>query len=405
MPETVVICDDETTNVDQWVAGLQTLLKADGRFRVEGHTVFLEDVRELEARRAAARKGEAYHRKPTLFDSAAIVVVDYDLLLLGETSYVTGETVAYLARCYSECGVIVVLNQYGSARYDLTLRGHPESFADLNIGSKHLHNPMLWGLTTAGFAPWAWPVIPDMLDRHRKRVEDLLERGLDRTVANVLGLSDEAISGLSRSAREFIEIDQHQLAQITCRQVAAKDGPMLERKDDLADDRARASVASARISRWCEDWLLPEQDLLVDGPHLVLRYPSLLTGDFEAVTSWDAVAERRSDKTWKPMQSHMAPYAFSAQDWLSRPAWWGKRLGENAKLREVADPWNAVPVPFGFCEDVSRFAPPEATRGFVADLESPYVRRSIADHDHPFFAAIKAELEEVDYQPLVRLSR
>ncbi len=55
-----------------------------------------------------------------------------------------GHRLAYLARCYSDAKYIVVLNQFGENRFDLTLRGHPEAHADLHIGLRQATNAGLW---------------------------------------------------------------------------------------------------------------------------------------------------------------------------------------------------------------------------------------------------------------------
>ena len=58
-----------------------------------------------------------------LFDGANVLILDYDLYHVDEenTRY-TGEGVAHLARVHSECGLIVVLNQFMEAQFDLSLR-------------------------------------------------------------------------------------------------------------------------------------------------------------------------------------------------------------------------------------------------------------------------------------------
>ena len=64
------------------------------------------------------------------FDTASILVIDYELIKMSAS--ITGERIAYLARCYSKCGLIIALNQYppyGDEYFDLTLHGHPESFS------------------------------------------------------------------------------------------------------------------------------------------------------------------------------------------------------------------------------------------------------------------------------------
>src|SRR5688500_17614162 len=66
-----------------------------------------------------------------LFNDADLVIVDYDLLELEDTSALTGEDIAYLLRCFSTCGYIILLNppDLGTHFFDLRLRRPFESWA------------------------------------------------------------------------------------------------------------------------------------------------------------------------------------------------------------------------------------------------------------------------------------
>jgi hypothetical protein len=97
--------------------------------------------RRIEEVRKSSKKLET----KTVLDTADIFIVDYDLIKAEGEDYLTGETVAYLARCYSTCGIIVALNQfYRSPTFDLTFRPQLDSFADLNISADDLKSDGLW---------------------------------------------------------------------------------------------------------------------------------------------------------------------------------------------------------------------------------------------------------------------
>src|SRR5439155_26063326 len=147
MTDMILIYDDEQSRVDEWRERLQAIPEVKQAFEVRGidDNEFIGGFEELKARSKRARNGQRKDVKGEVaFDVASILVVDYDLLRLERATYLTGELVAYFARCYSRCGIIVGLNQFGDKTFDLTLRGHPESYADLNIGGKQLHNRGLW---------------------------------------------------------------------------------------------------------------------------------------------------------------------------------------------------------------------------------------------------------------------
>ncbi len=164
---------------------------------------FLEWMRVLEDRRRAFRESGTWGGESILLDEASIFVVDYDLF--DTISFLTAEDVAYLARCFSKCGLIVGVNQYGHNPFDLTLKGHPGSYADLNVGQEQLGNPNLWGEDTEGFHPWSWPVLPDYLDAFERKVKDVEESLRDDVpICEVIGFPTHVFDLLPRSLGQFI---------------------------------------------------------------------------------------------------------------------------------------------------------------------------------------------------------
>src|SRR5437016_4477505 len=114
--QTILVLDDENTLGRHHIRQLNKL--PGFRKKLAAHPVTPQDFKAildaLENRRTQARKAD-----PTAFndicllDDAAILIVDYDLLSLKSTGVMTGENVAYLARCFSRCGFILGLNQFG----------------------------------------------------------------------------------------------------------------------------------------------------------------------------------------------------------------------------------------------------------------------------------------------------
>ena len=138
-------------------------------------------------------------------DDASIFVVDYDLLEASGSW--NGDLVAYLARCFSNCGLIVGY-KYGDNAFDLTLRGEPGSFTDLYVGGEQLGNPGLWRVTEAAeadFRPWYWPILPNYLANFEKKVEDVEESLAENLpIWKVLGFSSELFARLPRSIAQFL---------------------------------------------------------------------------------------------------------------------------------------------------------------------------------------------------------
>ena len=100
---------------------------------------------------------------------------------------------------------------------------------------------------------------------------------------------------LPREIVEFIEKPaQKRTFSNHVREFVTESGNGLRLKDKISlnddtNDHILARVGAARISKWLERLVLPEQDILVDAPHLVLRYPNLITSD----------KKRKKIETWK----------------------------------------------------------------------------------------------------------
>src|ERR1041384_2828618 len=96
----IVICEDDSNARSRWKKALEGLKYVKADFEVE--TLVSEDLNrtlsELENRRRRARnknvKAPAWG--DNLFDSADILLVDYDLLDLNKDDYLTGEGVAFI---------------------------------------------------------------------------------------------------------------------------------------------------------------------------------------------------------------------------------------------------------------------------------------------------------------------
>jgi hypothetical protein len=346
-----------------------------------------------------------------------VLVVDYDLIGLDKHSYITGESIAYLARCYSSCGYIVTLNEFGGSNsFDLSLRDHPESFADLNLGSDQLANPGLWTEEFLGFRPWSWPHIPTAVSAHRQRLE-VLSRNVDRPVLEVLEIPTRIRNLIPRTASERLAAPDKRLDKVTFADVARSSQLGMRERDGLWMDDSLIRVAGCRVAKWLEYVVLPGQDLLVDAPHLVSRYSSLLVSDPSERASWNNTVRLAADQTQLGLKhSVVERYRFVPSTWLSRVTWFWPLLGDDRSIEEVSDPWKTRPIAFAFAEDMSSFVPSDSVREFVADLESPFSRRFAVNPKSPeareWTTANKSsrrtrdprDISKVQYRPALRWS-
>jgi len=351
----------------------------------------------LEDRRREFRGTGTWDGERVDLDDVSVFVVDFDLF--EAIPFLKGETVAYLARCFSSCGLIVGY-RYGDNTFDLTLRGvlreELGSFTDLYVGGTQLGNPGLWSVTEAaesGFRPWHWPVLSDYLRDFEKKVEDVKESlAGDVPICQVVGLASEMFDMLPRSIGQFLGAKP---SETTFRQFVTESGNGLERRDvpnavEMSED-VLARVGVVRISKWLERLVLPEQDILVDAPHLVSRYPSLMTGDAMDIETWNRTARLVSHKDLGLRTNLIEPFRLKKDHWLSRAVWFWDELRECEDILEVREPWKMKRPDWVFCEDASRFYE-EGYREFIAHVESPFARRFVK-----FFG-------DVDYRPKVRFS-
>ena len=412
----ILIYDDENRRTEDFQRKLDEGLKKAGQsqnFDIVPlkNNAFQESISVLEQRRIAFRDKKNICREESTkngaeeIDNASIFIIDYDLLgsQVGESPLgsLTGEIVAYLVRCFSKCKLIVGLNQYGSNPFDLTLRGDLDSFADLNLGEDQLDNPYLWKGDWGGdrrkFRPWHWPNLSDALRNFNKRVEEV-EKNMDTLICEFLGFDRELFRLLPREIVQFIEKqEQKEHFQTTFREFVTDSGNGLRFKDSKAlekgiNDHVLARVGAARISKWLERLVLPEQDILVDAPHLISRYPSLITGNDQKIHTWNKIAQLVSADELALNTDLIKDYQFPKKHWVSRPVWFWDKVRECERVREVIEPWLTVKPDWVFCEDTSYFYHRENCREFLADTASPFTRRFVKYFD------------AVDYRPRVRFS-
>lgn len=377
----ILVIDDEKGQNEEWKKWLETAM---GSWNDE-YEVILEQLdsvvtalNDLHQRRDSARKSQLLGGDKNLFDNIAILFVDYDLFDLDNKQDMTGELVAYLARCYSSCGLIVAVNQFekGSKIFDLSLSGHPDAFADFHLSPEDLKNSGLWTEPWEGFRPWYWPHIPTAHKNFEARAQ-LDTEELDTCILEYFGFEEGF--ALSTSSLEFLT-KKGKPEDVTFRSFVESSGFGLRNKDKTMDDKATARIAVSRLGKWLETLVLPGQNILVDAPHLAYRFPSLMGGNLE-LSQWNKVAHLAEPDGLALNQDVIAKFSFKKNQWLSRPAWFWQKISNLESLPEVADPWSTNRPDFVFCEDVSFFVSEDEAIEFAADLDSPFALRHIRKID------------------------
>lgn len=400
MKKKILIYDDRDDLRGKVRAMLESVPTVSDAFTIM--TPVQEEMRQsmntLAERRDEFRETGTWEVEEADLDTASIFVVDFELF--EAVPFLDGETVAYLARCFSSCGLIVGY-RYADNSFDLTLRGalqgELQSFTDVYVGGEQLSNASLWTLVEdekTGFRPWHWPVLPSYLRDLEKKVHDVKESLPDSApICQVLGLAPDLFKMLPRTTSQFLGRNP---SETSFREFATESGSGLELGDaEAVGDNSHdllARVGATRISKWLERLVLPGQDTLVDAPHLVSRYPSLLLGDAEDIRVWNRTGRLTDHEDLGLSSKLIEPFRFKQSHWLSRPAWLWDALRESESIDEVKQPWQFKKPDWVFCEDTSRFHEEDKCHQFVADLSSPFSRR---------FAKV---VEGVDYRPRVRFS-
>ena len=402
MKKKILIYDDEKKQTERFENALKQTLKKVGQdqdfvIQTLSDEALQCSIKTLQKKQVAFRSKENFSDETTEFDDTSIFIVDYDLLKSKAGELLTGEIIAYIVRCFSECKLIVGLNQYGNNSFDLTLRGHPESYADLNLGENQLSNSDLWrgnwGDFRRGFRPWYWPNLFDSLHNFDRKVAEVREN-LDSPICKVLGFKPKLFRLLPRGIVQFIgKSEEKELAETTFREFVTHSGNGLRPKDaTISDKNVLARVGAARISKWLERLVLPEQDFLVDAPHLVSRYPSLIIDDEKKIKVWNRTAQLVDYRDLGLDTDLIEPYRFKKDYWVSRPVWFWDTLRECESIQEIQEPWLTTKPSWVFCEDASRFYNRQDCGEFFADTDSPFTRRFVKD------------FKGVDYRPRVRFS-
>ena len=393
------ICDDVDDIAEGWVTAVKEVVP-DG-YDVARMGNAKDEISNLLSRKLATEAGGDPIATPTEFDGLDVLVIDYDLLHLDEAGgRTTGEGVARLARTFSTCGAIIVMNQYKGPQFDLGMRGHLDSFADTNIDAAMVGQPALWKRLEpqAGlFNPTTWTPLPVLVTAARDLAKKIAPHGQDAVVMPFLGLDAAALAELSDTAFGFLSLKAQtadELATLTVRNFVERsfDPEVAEAILVQAPDVAFNLVAF-RLAKWLDRAVLRPMDVLVDASHLLDRLPFMINGnkvDANDPQAWvRAAAAPEEVARWDILKQY---YNESASAALGRTVFDWFRLANDETIDELQDKYlEAQPVRYYLAEDTSRFVEKEHLTRFRADFHNFGDRRAVE------------RLDDVIYGPLRRI--
>jgi hypothetical protein len=360
------------------------------------------EVSHLLLRKLAAERGEDPMAVPCGFDDVDILAVDYDLLHLDDAGgRTTGEGVARLARTFSKCGVIVVMNQYKGPQFDLGMRGHLDSLADVNVDANLIGSPALWNdLAPAElqFDPTTWIPLAKLYAAARELSASFEAGGFGVKIMPLIGLAEDGLSELSDTAFGFLSVD----AETTVELAGYTVDQFLQRSlsDELVETLKNHSpktlfdFAAFRIAKWLDRAVLRPMDVLIDALHLVDRLPFLMDPqktDATNAADWSqAAAEPAQTLRWEVLEKYKNEKASLV---LGRIVFDWFRLSNDDAIDKLQDAYLDLQQDrFHLAEDTSRFVTREKLTRYRADFHNFRDRRAVE------------RLPDITYGPLRRLS-
>lgn len=368
----VLILDDDTSRAEGW---RDTMVGYGG---LEIHVPPKEDVSKIIGGLHTSRLQSREDRYLPFagLDSYDLVIIDYDLLGLetdGRSAWSTGAEVAYAARLMCDVGPIVVVNQFGTNSFDLTMRRTIISYADFDVGNEQISENSLW--MSSGFKdfrPWHWPDLRKETNRFKEMHQFVLDH-IDQPMMQALGFELYDVLSPRFIGHDVVGVLGVKGAEnVTFRQLVT------ERRDikvfnilekDLAIIRNMNDSQVARLSsvitwHWLEKVVLQSQEVLSDLPHIASKMPWVIN-EYSNLTAWDELCSMESPKG---VIDELQGFRFEPSCMLTRPAYW---VGDASAKIMVPKTFEVSKLPdLAFCEDSSSFLKKDDAVSFPSDLFS-----------------------------------
>lgn len=385
----ILILDDDTQRAEAWRDELERLGLGLSVVAAEKDCVS-KVISDLHEARLAARESD---KEIVLYGGLSkydLIILDYDLLGLESersAAWSTGAEIAYAARLMADVGPMLLVNQYGTDSFDLTMRKAIGSYADYDVGHKRLATRNLFSSSGfTDFRPWSWPNLLLEHSRFKEMVKYVFDN-LDKPLLPTLGFNTLDYDSPRFLRREIVGVlgvdDKTTFRELVVNRRCVGIFNILEKDESVLSslaDMQLARISSVVVWHWLERVVLPAQDTLCDLPHLIYFLPWLLGNEASSVAAWD----ERCDIERK--MEALSDYVFSPSCLFSRPVYWLKEVRERTS---VPSDFSISSVPrLVFCEDVSRFVQESVAVDFYPDIHAADTLRWVSgDEDRRRFGA------------------
>ena len=241
--------------------------------------------------------------------------------------------------------------------------------ADFHFGLDQIDNPGLWSSDFKGYRPWSWPIIPNAALNYKHCIHEITDN-LDAKVTEFLGIGN---IWMSFDYAKFFDVP---LQSLTFRDSVTNGiNNMGLHYTDKVSESQQIRIATARIITWLNQLILPNQNTLIDAPHIIQKYPSVFDDDL----SMDRLNNLCNPLNYPALSDKLGKHNFAKRHWLWRNAWKLDSMQKDESIAEVANPWHIIDgfddFDLVFAENISRFIPEDfATRVFTL-TDPPYISR------------------------------
>ncbi len=407
----VLICDDNSSRVEDWKATVEQMLPGAQVETLTGAGL-ARLLNELSDAEEDAREGRTASSaaRPNIVraERADLVILDSDLsparedverIDASDRDIVTrtlrngyGDAVARQLRSYTAAPVLMVVNMFWGRHakqrvFDLTLTQNANAIADITVTARELADKALWGFSAKEdadrFRPWQRPTVHEVVAAFERSSE--LHIDLDAPVLEMLGIPADRLTASQldpfTGPPEALTLRQLADSRLGFKYTAAGDGA-------LHEDVNVTAMAHSVLRRWLQRHVIPSQTVLLDAPHLAERYWRAFGTDGDLIGSLDEFTQKGWEADFGVFQTALQ---LSLLPFAVRPVFDENRarLAAAERIRSVQNP--AASMDAAFAEDTSRFRPLDELRQFPSDVPG--------DHRYRWLE----ELDDVGYEPSNRL--